>query len=86
MVSVFWDLADSAQGNRDLPGPARPGQCVKSKPDETARAALRCPAAADILDSVRAPLTFGRFWANLTGAQTSGSPGIPLPRSAAGDS
>jgi arabinofuranosyltransferase len=33
-----------------------------------ARAALRCPKIADVLDSVRAPLTPRRFWDNLVGS------------------
>ncbi|HEY2724649.1 MAG TPA: hypothetical protein VGI84_08180 [Pseudonocardiaceae bacterium] len=33
-----------------------------------ARAALQCPAIAEMLDSVRAPLTAQRFWDNLFGA------------------
>jgi arabinofuranosyltransferase len=39
-------------------------------PDEVAAAtrALTCPATAEVLDSVRAPLTTARFWRNLTGA------------------
>jgi arabinofuranosyltransferase len=39
-------------------------------PDQLAAAsrALACPATAEVLDSVRAPLTADRFWRNLVGA------------------
>jgi arabinofuranosyltransferase len=62
---ALWEIADSGVGNWDTRGQASvagPNQI------DQARAALRCPEIADILTSVRAPLTFGRFWDNLTGA------------------
>jgi arabinofuranosyltransferase len=67
---ALWDIADAGQGDWD-----RDGHASVAAPEqiESARAALRCPEIAEILDSVREPLTFGRFWANLTGAvQRSG--------------
>ncbi|WP_252441550.1 arabinofuranosyltransferase [Pseudonocardia humida] len=55
-----WYVADA--GVVDDGGFAPPDQLA------AARAALACPATAEVLDSVRAPLTAERFWQNLTGA------------------
>jgi arabinofuranosyltransferase len=62
---ALWDIADVGLGDWD-----RSGEATVATPNqiESARRALRCPAIAEILDSVRAPLTFDRFWANFTGA------------------
>jgi arabinofuranosyltransferase len=62
---ALWDIADFGQGDVDTNGQASVATPVQI---ESARAALRCPAIAEILESVRDPLTFDRFWANLTGA------------------
>ncbi|WP_157617301.1 hypothetical protein [Saccharomonospora marina] len=52
-IPSTWDLADAGA---DGPG-VRAG-----------REALRCPAVAELLDSVREPLTFERFGSNLGAA------------------
>jgi arabinofuranosyltransferase len=62
---ALWDIADFGQGDLDTNGQASVATPVQI---ESARAAMRCPAIAEILESVRDPLTFDRFWANLTGA------------------
>jgi arabinofuranosyltransferase len=33
-----------------------------------ARHAMSCGALEELVDSTRRPMTFGRFWSNLTGA------------------
>jgi arabinofuranosyltransferase len=62
---ALWEIADSGAGNWDTRGQA---SVASPNQIDRARAALRCPEIADILASVREPLTFGRFWDNLTGA------------------
>jgi arabinofuranosyltransferase len=42
-----------------------------------ARHALHCGALADLMNSVDAPLTFGRFWDNLTGSVDRTSLRVP---------
>jgi arabinofuranosyltransferase len=66
----LWEIADSGDWQRVLTDWDSRGQTsgVGLNQIEQARAALRCPEIADILTSVRAPLTFARFWDNLTGA------------------
>jgi arabinofuranosyltransferase len=58
-LPVAWDVADA--GVTDAPG-------LDPAEVDAARAALACPRTREMLDSVRAPLTAARFWANLTGA------------------
>jgi arabinofuranosyltransferase len=59
-LPLGWYVADEVRA--DVPTPAFPPEV------EAARAALRCAEIAELLDSVRAPLTPQRFWDNLTGA------------------
>jgi arabinofuranosyltransferase len=59
-LPLSWYIADGIDAAALTP--AAPSEV------EAARAALRCPDIAELLDSVRAPLTPQRFWANLTGA------------------
>ncbi|MFN2495088.1 MAG: hypothetical protein ABR608_04160 [Pseudonocardiaceae bacterium] len=59
-LPLGWYVADEVPPG--VPTPAFPPEV------DAARAALRCPAIAELLDSVRAPLTPQRFWDNLTGA------------------
>ncbi|MEC3981538.1 hypothetical protein [Amycolatopsis sp. H20-H5] len=59
-----WELADSSP--------------VDASSD--VRAALACPRLEEIIGSVREPLTFGRFRANLTGSFARGS--VRFPRDA----
>jgi arabinofuranosyltransferase len=59
-LPVEWFLADAGiTGDTGFVDPAGV---------EAARQALACPRTQELLDSVRAPLTVERFWANLTGA------------------
>jgi arabinofuranosyltransferase len=62
-LPLVWVVADLAAP--DWPGD--PGR-VDPAALAAARHALSCGALADLQHSVRDPLTFGRFWANLTGA------------------
>ena len=51
-----------------------------------ARRAVQCPGIAEVLDSVRAPLTPQRFWDNLSGAvERTGFRYSRLPALAADD-
>lgn len=63
-LPLAWFLADA--GIRAT----APGVRAVAGPDDVraARAALSCERTVELLDSVRAPLTFGRFWLNLRGA------------------
>jgi hypothetical protein len=62
-LPLVWVVADLAAP--DWPGD--PGR-VDPAALAAARHALSCGALADLQHSVRDPLTFGRFWTNLTGA------------------
>ena len=42
-----------------------------------ARRAMGCGALKELLDSTRQPMTFGRFWSNLTGSVQPDGPGRP---------
>ncbi|SDX29522.1 arabinofuranosyltransferase [Amycolatopsis xylanica] len=64
-----WDLGDSASGGLDSSGQA---SAFSPSQIEAARDALRCPELAELLESVRAPLTFDRFMTNLTGSFSRG--------------
>jgi len=59
-LPLAWFIADEVR--RFVPVPAPRGEVLD------ARRALQCPAVAEMLDSVRGPLTSERFWDNLTGA------------------
>jgi len=58
-----WILADFADPGVD---PAAAGTTVEEV--RAARHAMTCGPLAELLASVREPMTLGRFWANLTGA------------------
>ncbi|MFF8934239.1 hypothetical protein ACF08O_05735 [Streptomyces paradoxus] len=60
---VFAEWAVKHPPRSDLLRAGAPREAV-----EAARAALNCGDLAELRESVRAPLTAGRFWRNLTGA------------------
>lgn len=59
-LPMAWFVADEMR--QDIPVPIDRAAVLD------ARRALQCPGIAEMLDSVRAPLTPRRFWDNLTGA------------------
>ncbi|TLS46433.1 hypothetical protein FE633_08920 [Streptomyces montanus] len=61
-VDVSWTIADYTDPGLKLPA------WVDERRVAAARKALTCGPLAELQESVRAPLTPGRFWKNLTGA------------------
>lgn len=61
-LSWAWLMADFAEGDAQEFDATTPAMI------HAARHAMSCGELAELLDSVRAPLTAGRFWDNLTGA------------------
>lgn len=61
----WWTLADFGDPAHDDPSPL--GDITPAQ-IRAARHALTCGDLAELLASTRAPLTWGRFWDNLTGA------------------
>ena len=57
-----WDVAEATQVTTGTP------DLVPQSEIAAAKLALQCPRIQEMLGSVRAPLTAGRFWDNLTGA------------------
>lgn len=82
-------LPDGRIGHdKDLPSAwtiADAGVVTDSPSVAAARSALACPRTREVLESVRAPLTAGRFWANLTGAWERTSYRYPRDPQAAAD-
>jgi len=77
-LPTAWFVADEVR--RDAPVP------IERTAVLDARRAVQCPAIAEMLDSVRAPLTPQRFWDNLTGAvERTGFRYSRLPALAADD-
>jgi arabinofuranosyltransferase len=70
-LPMAWLLADYADPSARLPG-------VPAVQVDAARRAMRCGDLAELLASVRAPLTPSRFWANLTGAPRRTRLAIPV--------
>ncbi|MCR6490399.1 arabinofuranosyltransferase [Amycolatopsis sp. OK19-0408] len=64
LLSVAWVIADAGVGTPEQLSAAG-NELVWSKEILAARIALARPEIREMLDSVRAPLTFGRFWDNL---------------------
>lgn len=73
-----WELADSARLPIGASGPVTPESVA------VARTVLDCPEMAEIAESVRDPLTPGRFVDNLAGSFTRGSVRFPRVISAPG--
>jgi arabinofuranosyltransferase len=66
-LPTAWTVADAARGTgADLS--ALDDGTIPAAEIDAARKALACPEVKEMLDSVRAPLTGGRFFDNLTGA------------------
>ena len=77
-LPMAWFVADEVR--RDTPVP------VERTAVLDARRAVQCPGIAEVLDSVRAPLTPQRFWDNLSGAvERTGFRYSRLPALAADD-
>lgn len=77
-LPMAWFVADEVR--RDTPVP------VERTAVLDARRAMQCPGIAEVLDSVRAPLTPQRFWDNLSGAvERTGFRYSRLPALAADD-
>jgi arabinofuranosyltransferase len=64
-AGIDWDVADSARSTSSEIA-LKSGFTVSRL--DAIRATLACPHNKEMLDSVRAPLTFGRFWQNLVHA------------------
>jgi arabinofuranosyltransferase len=64
-VGPAWEIADSARGVVDRQGTTQAADPARV---EAVRDLLACPKVEEMMASVRAPLTFERFWDNLTGA------------------
>lgn len=64
-ISPVWAIGEAGTAEVDTGGDAN-----GFAPEDilAARKAVQCPEVREMLDSVRAPLTAGRFWDNLTGA------------------
>jgi arabinofuranosyltransferase len=64
LLPASWTVADAALGS---PGrlAAAGGGAIPAEDIAAARRALERPEIRELLDSVRAPLTAGRFWSNL---------------------
>ena len=76
LLGQAWIMADYAAPGTRAPG--APGQAATSVAIAAAAHALHCGALAELQDSVRAPLTWSRFWSNLTGAV--GRTSLRVPR------
>ncbi|MFL6113019.1 MAG: hypothetical protein ACJ786_16930 [Catenulispora sp.] len=78
LLPEVWNLAlyaDPADDARTVRTAAASG--VTAPQLAAARHTLRCGAVRDLLDSVEKPMTFGRFWSNLTGSAGRTSLRIP---------
>jgi len=75
MLDPAWIIADYA-----APGARVPGNRAVASPTSitAARHALQCGRLRELQESVRAPLTWSRFWSNLTGAV--GRTSLRVPR------
>lgn len=67
LLSVAWTVADAGVGTPEELSAAS-GGAVYGEEVAAARRALARPEIREVLDSVRAPLTFDRFWDNLVHA------------------
>jgi arabinofuranosyltransferase len=66
-LSVAWTIADAGAGSPEELAAAG-NDVVSAGEIAAARKSLARPEIREVLDSVRAPLTFGRFWDNLVHA------------------
>ncbi|OXM57974.1 hypothetical protein CFP71_04510 [Amycolatopsis thailandensis] len=80
-ISPTWAIGEAGRTEVDATGDANG---FAAEDILAARKAVQCPEVREMLDSVRAPLTAGRFWDNLTGAVGRNSLRYPAdPRQAA---
>ncbi|NUR24702.1 MAG: hypothetical protein HOV83_02425 [Catenulispora sp.] len=78
LLPEVWNLAlyaDPADDAVTVQTAARGG--VRAQDLAAARHTLQCGAVKDLLDSIEKPMTFGRFWSNLTGSFDHTSLRIP---------
>lgn len=81
LLGQAWIMADYAVAGTRAPG--APGDAASPASVTAATHALGCGALAELQESVRAPLTWSRFWSNLTGAVGRTSLRIPRDPAAA---